>query len=86
MRHKEGGPSMSLSTLLRAATSVLGGSRDRFPSDSSMMNEWSFFTKDPAEIPWIDFGGEYIVESSGVFTTTEMVCFHLKACCTFFTS
>lgn len=27
--------------------------------------------KDPATIPWKDDGAEYVVESTGVFTTTE---------------
>ncbi|KAJ0018933.1 hypothetical protein Pint_12009 [Pistacia integerrima] len=32
-----------------------------------------FSKRDPAEIPWGDYGAEYIVESSGVFTTTGKV-------------
>ena len=32
--------------------------------------------KDPNEIPWKDSGAEYIVESSGVFTTTEKASAH----------
>ena len=32
--------------------------------------------KDPNEIPWRDTGAEYIVESSGVFTTTEKASAH----------
>ncbi len=32
--------------------------------------------KDPNEIPWKDAGAEYIVESSGVFTTTEKASAH----------
>lgn len=27
--------------------------------------------KNPAEIPWKDTGAEYVVESTGIFTTTE---------------
>lgn len=32
--------------------------------------------KDPAEIPWRDCGAEYIVESTGLFTTTEKASAH----------
>ncbi|KAL0443130.1 UNVERIFIED_CONTAM: Glyceraldehyde-3-phosphate dehydrogenase GAPCP2, chloroplastic [Sesamum latifolium] len=34
--------------------------------------------KDPAEIPWGDYGAEYVVESSGVFTTVEKASAHKK--------
>ncbi|XAR67255.1 Glyceraldehyde-3-phosphate dehydrogenase (phosphorylating) [Bertholletia excelsa] len=34
--------------------------------------------RDPAEIPWGDYGAEYVVESSGVFTTVEKASTHKK--------
>ncbi|TYI42684.1 hypothetical protein ES332_A01G116300v1 [Gossypium tomentosum] len=34
--------------------------------------------RDPAEIPWGDFGAEFVVESSGVFTTLAKASAHLK--------
>lgn len=37
-----------------------------------------YASKDPAEIPWGDCGAEYVVESTGVFTTTESAGLHLR--------
>ncbi|KAF8412675.1 hypothetical protein HHK36_000643 [Tetracentron sinense] len=34
--------------------------------------------RDPAEIPWGDYGADYVVESSGVFTTIEKASTHMK--------
>ncbi|GAB4836760.1 Glyceraldehyde-3-phosphate dehydrogenase gapcp1, chloroplastic [Ancistrocladus abbreviatus] len=34
--------------------------------------------RDPAEIPWGDHGADYVVESSGVFTTVEKASAHKK--------
>lgn len=37
-----------------------------------------FASKDPAEIPWGTCGAEYVVESTGVFTTTDKAAAHFK--------
>lgn len=38
-----------------------------------------FAEKDPAQIPWASVGVEYVVESTGVFCTTEKASAHLAA-------
>ncbi|KAG5526944.1 hypothetical protein RHGRI_028024 [Rhododendron griersonianum] len=35
--------------------------------------------RDPADIPWGDYGAEYVVESSGVFTTIDKASAHKKS-------
>lgn len=37
-----------------------------------------FSRRDPAEIPWGDYGVDYVVESSGVFTTIAKASAHIK--------
>jgi glyceraldehyde 3-phosphate dehydrogenase len=35
--------------------------------------------KDPAQLPWKDMGVEYVIESTGVFRTRDLVAKHLEA-------
>ena len=38
----------------------------------------TYSLRNPADIPWGDFGADYVVESSGVFTTIEKASAHKK--------
>ena len=38
-----------------------------------------FSEKDPAHLPWGELGVDYVIESTGLFTTTEKASAHLKA-------
>ncbi|XP_031262795.1 glyceraldehyde-3-phosphate dehydrogenase 1, cytosolic-like isoform X2 [Pistacia vera] len=39
---------------------------------------WIWRRRDLVEIPWRNYGAEYIVESSAVFTTTDKASAHIK--------
>ncbi len=37
------------------------------------LHKWSGCDRDPTEIPWGSIGADYVVESTGVFTTKDKV-------------
>lgn len=39
--------------------------------------------RNPAEIPWGEYGADYVVESSGVFTTVDKASEHKKVSTSF---
>lgn len=40
--------------------------------------EKSLQYRDPSDIPWGDLGADFVVESSGIFTTVEKASVHKK--------
>ena len=54
----------------------------KYTEDSLIVNGKTikvFNCKNPEEIPWKNISADYIVESTGVFTTTEKAAAHIKA-------
>lgn len=41
---------------------------------------FSYFIRNPEEIPWGEAGADYVVESTGVFTDQDKAAAHLKVC------
>lgn len=48
------------------------------PTSFIRLNKSSLSIRDPADIPWGEFGADYVVESSGVFTTVDKAALHKK--------
>lgn len=69
--------------LLRYDTVHKGLKQDiKHTEDSLIVNGKTtkvFNCKNPEEIPWKNMSADYIVESTGVFTTTEKAAAHIKA-------
>ncbi|MDO4730989.1 MAG: type I glyceraldehyde-3-phosphate dehydrogenase [Clostridia bacterium] len=49
---------------------------DKLSVNGQLINIYA--QRDPAEIPWAECGAEYVVESTGVFCTTEKASAHFK--------
>jgi glyceraldehyde 3-phosphate dehydrogenase len=64
--------------------SVHGGLKENFTISGNTLvfdsGKKIVFTqeKDPANIPWSDYGVEYVLESTGLFLTKEKAASHLK--------
>lgn len=62
-------------TLLNHPVKCCGGPSATYPATDFNMG---FVYRDPAEIPWGDVGADYVVESTGVFTTVGKAAAHFK--------